>query len=677
MLAQQEAAAQQIKDATARKEKLQAQLKAPPISDKKMTFADLDSLRDLLAGDQARSALMADKLETANANKDRAQAAVDDNAAKSRQAEAAYEKGKAGPNAAALAVAAEQAQHDAELSTEVLALRTSEVTREQLAADVQKLNQQLHQDQVARLTPLVKFTKEDYDARLDDIKSRQAEATSAMTQATANLRNAEFDLNETRKKLDTATGAERDELAEEATAQYRIKQRFTEESDYWSQRLQQLNQVQIAWECRYELAASKLDPNDQVTYVKLKTERKETQREIDELASALRIQILTMKDLRNQLTKVSQKTTAKGDTSADAISWIKVQQGALEESLRIYELKLVQVDESRRVNEKLLDELNNTLQAMTPKTIALDAWYQIKSIWDYTFHIGGNAITVGMAIQGLTTLVLGWMFARFASVVVAFRVLKRFHLSKDATSAIRSLVYYSMLSVVVLESMKMVNIDLTALTILGGALAIGVGFGSQALINNFIGGLIMLAERPVRLGERINFGGMDGVVEEVGFRCTKLRTNTDHLLTIPNSTLVNEKIENIDRRRTIRRKLSLPVTYNITRETLGVAVQAVRNILEEKEIRERIHPIIGFEEFRPRVHFSEFGAESLVIQVVYWYERVNDWWSYVEHTERVNLRIMEEFERLGIEFAFPSKTSYVKKLAKPAAIGREPGSYAA
>ena len=113
--------------------------------------------------------------------------------------------------------------------------------------------------------------------------------------------------------------------------------------------------------------------------------------------------------------------------------------------------------------------------------------------------------------------------------------------------------------------MHMVNIDLTAFTILGGALAIGVGFGSQALINNFIGGLIMLAERPVRLGERIKFGGMDGVVEDVGFRCTKLRTSADHLMTIPNSTLVNESIENIDRRRTIRRKMNIAVTYNVTR----------------------------------------------------------------------------------------------------------------
>src|SRR5262249_56300606 len=130
-------------------------------------------------------------------------------------------------------------------------------------------------------------------------------------------------------------------------------------------------------------------------------------------------------------------------------------------------------------------------------------------------------------IVSVTTVGVGWMLSRFMSVVVAYRVLKRFKLSKDASSAIRALVFYCSLSGVVLQAMHMVNIDLTAFTILGGALAIGVGFGSQALINNFIGGLIMLAERPVRLGERITFGGTDGVVEDVGFRCTKVRTSSD------------------------------------------------------------------------------------------------------------------------------------------------------
>jgi MscS family membrane protein len=330
------------------------------------------------------------------------------------------------------------------------------------------------------------------------------------------------------------------------------------------------------------------------------------------------------------------------------------------------------------VHEKLLDEINENLKVLTPQSLALSAWYRVGQAWDTTFmHDSKNEpITVGMAVEGLTTLVLGWVLSRILSAWVAYRVLKRFHLSKDATSAIRSLVFYSMLMGVVLEAMHMVNIDLTAFTILGGALAIGVGFGSQALINNFIGGLIMLAERPVRLGERIIFGGTDGVVEDVGFRCTKVRTSSDHLLTIPNSTLVNESIENIDRRRTIRRKLSIMVTYNITRDALAGAVQAVRNILEEKEIRERIHPIVGFEEFSPKVFFSDFAPESLNIQIVYWYAPA-DWWSYMEHSQRVNFRIMEEFERLGVDFAFPSKTAYVKNAKKVTATGREPGSFAA
>jgi small-conductance mechanosensitive channel len=82
--------------------------------------------------------------------------------------------------------------------------------------------------------------------------------------------------------------------------------------------------------------------------------------------------------------------------------------------------------------------------------------------------------------------------------------------------------------------------------------------------------------------------------------------------------------------------------------------------------RLRIHPIVGFEEFPPRVHFNDFNAESLNIVVFYWYAPV-DWWAYMQHSERVNYRIMEEFERLGVEFAFPTQTIYLKNQAIGAA----------
>jgi len=291
--------------------------------------------------------------------------------------------------------------------------------------------------------------------------------------------------------------------------------------------------------------------------------------------------------------------------------------------------------------------------------LALSAWHQASLVWNFEVaSISDKPITVRKIVTGLALFVSGWITSRFLSGVFANRLLKRFRLSKDGTAAIRTLVFYLLLAIVALAALRTVNVPLTAFTILGGALAIGVGFGSQALINNFIGGLIMLAERPVRLGERIAFGKYDGVVEDVGFRCTKLRTSTDHLVTIPNSTLVNESIENVARRRTIRRQMNVTITYDTPREKVAAAVQAIRDLLEEKEIRERIHPIVGFEEFPPRVYFNEYNAESLNIQVTYWYAPV-EWWDYMEHCERVNYRIMEEFERLGVQFAFPSRTVYV------------------
>ncbi len=104
--------------------------------------------------------------------------------------------------------------------------------------------------------------------------------------------------------------------------------------------------------------------------------------------------------------------------------------------------------------------------------------------------------------------------------------------------------------------------------------------------------------------------------------------------------------------------MNVTITYDTPREKVAAAVQAIRDLLEEKEIRERIHPIVGFEEFPPRVYFNDYNAESLNIQVMYWYAPV-EWWDYMEHCERVNYRIMEEFERLGVQFAFPSRTVYV------------------
>src|SRR4051812_13298293 len=135
ILAQRAAVEQQIKDLNSRKARIEAQLKSPKAPDKAPTFGDLDIMKDNLATAEAQAALLADKLETATSNKERAQAALDESQVKLRQAQSAYESGKTGPKAAELLAAADRARHDVELATETLKLRNSELTRGQLAKD--------------------------------------------------------------------------------------------------------------------------------------------------------------------------------------------------------------------------------------------------------------------------------------------------------------------------------------------------------------------------------------------------------------------------------------------------------------------------------------------------------------------------------------------------------------
>ncbi len=481
-----------------------------------------------------------------------------------------------------------------------------------------------------------------------------------MTNAQSRRQLAEDRLRDTQHQLDEA-GEDHGPLTEQLAAQRRQRERWSDEVDLQTQQLQRLAQLRIVWNHRFALATAERNADQKTSLTDVAAWHKEAQTALDELAIQFRSRIQRMTDLRNDLATVADKAEAAKDSPPDVINAINDQRFQLEEMLRNQQTSLMQIESTRRVYAKLLDELGNN--PLSPTNLAVGALAQVNNVWNTElFHVGEGEskrpIVVKDAVAGLVVFFVGWILSRFFSRVFANRFLKRFRLSKDADAALRSMVYYSMLLVVVLIALNTIKVPLTAFTILGGAFAIGIGFGSQTLINNFIGGLIMLAERPIRLGERIAVANIDGTVEEVGFRSTKIRTLTDHLVTVPNSTLVNEAIENIARRRTIRRLFNVTITYDTPQEKVAEAVQAIREILDEKGIRERIHPIVGFEQFPPRVYFNDYNAESLNILVVYWYAPP-EWWDYMDHCERVNFRIMEEFERIGVEFAFPTKTLFL------------------
>ena len=665
-LAQQDAVEQQINDLEARRAELESQLKTPVPNEgdaATYSFVELDRLKDELATEQARANLVADKLVAAKAAVEKAQRALDESKVKHRQAQEAADLGKEAANAAELAAAAEEARLTAALAAEMVTLRKREVAREELAQEVQRLAVRICQEQVARAAPLVVFTDADFQQQLAQLKKKEDSAHRSLSSRQNSLHSVNMQVREALQELEAETG-DKSVLSEKLEAQRGARAKLSEEIDLLTQRLGRLAQLRMAWNRRFQTASANRATAEEpasggkLKWGELKDWQIETQSILDDLATDLRAQIFRLRDLRSTLTSISKKADAAKEAANGSLVWIEMQRSQTEGILRARETYLVTIETSRRVHEKLLEEIGQGVLALTPKTLALGAWHQAEAVWDLELaDLDGRSITVGKIIKAVSVFISGWMCARLLAALFANRILNRFRLSKDGTAAFRTLVFYVLLAMVTIFALKIVNVPLTAFTILGGALAIGVGFGSQALINNFIGGLIMLAERPVRLGERILFGNFEGVVEDVGFRCTKLRSPTDHLITIPNSTLINDSIENTARRRTIRRLFHVAIACDTPRDRVAAVVQAIRDVLAEKEIRERIHPIVGFEEFPPRVHFSEFKPDSFNIQILYWYAPP-DWWDYMEHSERVNLRIMEEFERLGVAFASPARALY-------------------
>ncbi len=193
-----------------------------------------------------------------------------------------------------------------------------------------------------------------------------------------------------------------------------------------------------------------------------------------------------------------------------------------------------------------------------------------------------------------------------------------------------------------------------------GTLLTGLGIGGLAFalaakdtLANFFGSITIFTDRPFQMGERVRMGDHEGIVEEVGFRSTRVRTLTGHLVTIPNSVVANSPVENVSRRPYIKRVLNVTITYDTPPEKVARAVEIIREMLGARKSH--------FPTDNPgRVYFNEFNDVSLNIVVYYWYAPP-EWWDYLEFTHDFNMELLRRFNEEAIEFAFPTQTLYLKK----------------
>ena len=157
---------------------------------------------------------------------------------------------------------------------------------------------------------------------------------------------------------------------------------------------------------------------------------------------------------------------------------------------------------------------------------------EFADIWQIEIIVMDNhPMTVGKLVIALLVLVVGILVVKISFRLLAGRILLKTHLRKSTVSAIQKIFTYFAYMLVLLFALRMVNIPLAAFAFLGGAIAIGVGFGAQNIINNFISGFIMMTERPITIGNLVEVEGVLGEVEDIGARCTRVRTGENiHIL---------------------------------------------------------------------------------------------------------------------------------------------------
>ena len=182
-----------------------------------------------------------------------------------------------------------------------------------------------------------------------------------------------------------------------------------------------------------------------------------------------------------------------------------------------------------------------------------------------------------------------------------------------------------------------------------GGLAIAMA--ARDTIANIFGSIMILVDRPFTVGDWIKTSEFEGVVEEIGFRSTRIRTFEKTLVNVPNSSLANMVIDNIDARAVRRIKMRIGITYATSTSQMQQAIAGIERILSE-------HPGVD-QEFK-LVKFDEFADSSLSI-FLYYFSRSKIWGEYLQVRQEVNLQIMELLESLGLEFAFPTRTVHLEQ----------------
>ena len=598
-----------------------------------------DSVLDKLMSDENKKETailgirLADKaLEDARSKLDESR----QNVRKRKEELAAIEPGK---NALKLKWAFGQAQLELEISQSIFDLQRT--TRQNLSiearlskqySDVTQQNliwvkKNLHFDNsdLEKQIEAISRNRVELQKRLKDQLSGQIKVESAWLRAQERLTNA-------RNKADIRLAKARLDAAD---ADRETSQRLLEQSE---DMLNLLNQQEQVWKYRYAIVKGGVDPE------KIDAWKKDIDADKVKIERIVRLQESYQNSLQPQITSLEKQLSDQG-YSKDLRRELEKRLSALRKAEKGGLEYLSMLQATLQLSQRLSDEIANRHEYNNLWTKLIDLTGKVKNIWNMELWvIDEHGVTVKKLVMALILLIVGLIFVKRIIALWIRRLLIRTHMKETTTAAIEKIINYFTVFLIVLFALRVVNIPLTLFTFLGGAVAIGVGFGAQNLINNFISGFIIMAEQPIKIGDLIEIEGNFAMVEEIGARCTRIRTGGNVQILVPNSSFLEKNIINWTLSdKEVRAQITVGVLY-------GSPVREVERILlrvadEHKRVKKSPKPF---------VLFNDFGDSALIFDLYFWISmnRIMD--RRVIESD-IRFHIDELFREAGIVIAFPQR----------------------
>ena len=262
------------------------------------------------------------------------------------------------------------------------------------------------------------------------------------------------------------------------------------------------------------------------------------------------------------------------------------------------------------------------------------------------FLLGGQAVTIFLLIKIIVYTLIAWLIVRIIKEWIKRWFLVRFGFERGSREAIASVIGYILAIFGFLIVLQNVGIDLSSLTVFAGAIGIGVGFALKGLASNFISGLTLLFEQPIKVGDFVEVGELLGTVEKISIRSTVVRTLTDICVIVPNHRFVDNDIVNWSYHNS-KCAIKIPVSIAYGSDTLLVTEALTASA--RKEPRVLSYP-------SPKVLFAGFGNDGLEFQLLVWIKNPREQSSI---KSALNFLIESELRYRSIQVPFPQRDIHI------------------